>query len=164
MVREQQVLPSTAFFFVSRAIFLAFQILSTSLLGLVTYNFLLQHLYSLLAWVTKGDFRCPTCALSYKKAVLAQENWFELAHVLNLLLSKGNGFTVCQTGAFTGFNIDTYLGTVTMLTEKFDSVLLAIYSFRILAITTCSLTAEIGGEIMHYSQVVPFLSICAPSL
>ena len=107
---------------------------------------------------------CPTCALSYEKAVLAQDHWFALAHALNLPLSKGKGFTVSQSGAFTGFNIDTYLGTITMLTEKFDSVLLAIYSFRILAITTCRLTAEIRGKIMHYGQAVPFLAICAPSL
>ena len=107
---------------------------------------------------------CPTCALSYKKAVLAQDHWFALAHALNLPLSKGKGFTVSQTGAFTGFNIDTYLGTITMLTEKFDSVLLAIYSFRIRTVATCRLAAEIRGKIMHYGQAVPFLAICAPSL
>ena len=56
------------------------------------------------------------------------------------------------TGACTGFNIDSYLGTVTMLAENFDSVLLAIYSFRILNITTCRLTAEIRGEIMQYGN------------
>ena len=59
---------------------------------------------------------------------------------------------------------DTYLGTITMLTEKFDSVLLAIYSFQICNIATCHLAAEIRGKIMHYGQAVPFLAICAPSL
>ena len=88
---------------------------------------------------------CPTCALSYKKAVLAQDR-FALAHALNLPLSKGKGFTVSQTGAFTSFNIDTYLGTITMLTEKFDSVLLAIYSFRIVRLLHAVLQLKFGGK------------------
>ena len=94
--------------------------------------------------------------LSHKKAGLAQDHWFSLAHALDLPLSKGKGFTVSQTGAFTGFNIDTYLGTITMLTEQFDSVLLAIYSFQLRTIATCRLVAGIRGEIMHYGQAVPF--------
>ena len=113
-------------------------------------HFLLPNLCTLLAWVTKTDVLpvpCPTKRL-------AQDHWFALAHTLkwslNLPWSKaieGKGFTVSQSSAFTGFNIDTCLGTITMLTEKFDSVLLGLYSFRILAITTCRLTADLWGEI-----------------
>ena len=69
------------------------------------------------------------CEEYYGYALDAQRKWHEKARKLNIPLSeKGHG--VSQVGSFTGVNIDTIRGLVTMLPEKLTSMVAAVDDLR----------------------------------
>ena len=106
---------------------------------------------------------CPVCEEYYGHALVAQRRWHEKARKLNIPLSeKGHG--VSQVGSFTGVNIDTFRGLVTMLPEKLESMVAAVDALRSELDTTCRHIARVRGKVLHYGCAIAYVAVAAASL
>ena len=67
-------------------------------------------------------------------------------------------------GSFTGVNIDTFRGLVTMLPGKLELMVAAVDDLRSELDTTCRHIARVRGKVLHYGCAIAYVAVAAASL